>query len=558
MSSFINLQLHNIIHEVSPGVLSELHHLLVKMRGCKGEDCTHYHGKKYPTVPPTSPAVNTHLREGMEESHMTPLPTAPSNLQTSARSAVSPLTSESPSLVLVTRTDVTASSPQSVWNNVSKPTTIEKFTTLPPKDVNVNLLEHSTIQSILNSERKQQLMESLKTEHSIAQVSEMAPLPTVDFKTKSKPDETSDLESNSCLNCSRSDNLPKIFVRTSELNTSLSGLNVSSVPTTPASATPKSKEETSGMHFNISTPKPAKGKSPKRRKNGDREGRKKDKYASKGKPKNKSLKKSRKFKKKSSNGERTSLSEEKKESSENPTKQTVVLNTTIWSPESPLDNNSEKSDHEKPSQPTVTPSLGSNHVPTVLMKSSGPDTSSSKLNVSLIAATSASITTSRERITEKNVRQTTAVKPSKRKSAERRKNSSSIDRNKKKSLKKLRKMKKLSERENSQTSEEIKPTIEAGEVNQTGLKSKSINRRPESENKDSKRGNKALPEVSRKRSKKPANNRPANRNFKKKSKGKHSKQRPTQISQEGGVVENGTGFSSNSESSPSDPRKENN
>ena len=161
-------------------------------------------------------------------------------------------------------------------------------------------------------------------------------------------------------------------------------------------------------------------------------------------------------------------------------------------------------------------------------------------------------------MTEKNVRQTTAVKPSKRKSAERRKNSSSIDRNKKKSLKKLRKMKKLSERENSQTSEEIKPTIEAGEVNQTGLKSKSTNRRPESENKDSKRGNKALPEVSRKRSKKPTNNRPANRNFKKKSKGKHSKQRPTQISQEGGAVENGTGFSSNSESSPSNPRKENN
>lgn len=566
---------------MSPGVLLELHHLLAKMRGCKGQDCTHHHGKKYPKVAPASPAVNNHLREGLEEGHMTPLPTTPSNLQTSAVSSVRPLTSESPSVVLVTRSDVTGNSPKSVWNNISKPTTLEKFTTLEPKEVNVNLSEHSTVQSTLNTEREQQLMESLSTEHSIP--SQLAPLPTANLKTNNRPDETSGMESNLCLNCSsskskksdkegmsskirlqstvtnldRSDAVPTVSVGSSGLNISLPGLNFSLVPTTSASVTPKSKENTGRMHSKISTPKPTKGKSLKKRKNGGRGGRKKNKDTSKGKPKNKSSKKSRKSKKKSPNGKRSSSSTENKKKQEITEKEMVVLNTTLRSPESPLNNNSKKSDHEK-SQLTVTPLLGSQHVPTAFVNSSDPDTSSSKLNFSSIIATSAPITTSNEEITM----ETTTVKPTRRKSAGRRKNNNSNDRDRKKTTKKIRKMKKkVSERENSQTSEEIEQTIKAGGENQTGLRSKSTKTRPESENKDSKKGSKGLPEVSRKRDKKPANKRSANQKSKKKAKGKHSKQGPTQISQGRGIIEgggeppqeNGTSFSSNPESSPSNP-----
>lgn len=52
-------QLYNVIHEVEPAVLSQLHEQLNRMRVCRGQGCTHYYGKKYPnentgSVPLTS------------------------------------------------------------------------------------------------------------------------------------------------------------------------------------------------------------------------------------------------------------------------------------------------------------------------------------------------------------------------------------------------------------------------------------------------------------------------------------------------------------------------
>ena len=59
--AFLNVvfQLYNVIHEVEPAVLSQLHEQLNRMRVCRGQGCTHYYGKKYPnentgSVPLTS------------------------------------------------------------------------------------------------------------------------------------------------------------------------------------------------------------------------------------------------------------------------------------------------------------------------------------------------------------------------------------------------------------------------------------------------------------------------------------------------------------------------
>lgn len=109
----------------------------------------------------------------------------------------------------------------------------------------------------------------------------------------------------------------KIFVRILEFNISLLGLNVFLVLIILVLVILKSKEEIIGMYFNIFILKLVKGKLFKRCKNGDWEGRKKDRYVLKGKLKNKSFKKFRKFKKKFLNGERMLLLEEKKESLEN-------------------------------------------------------------------------------------------------------------------------------------------------------------------------------------------------------------------------------------------------
>lgn len=217
---------------------------------------------------------------------------------------------------------------------------------------------------------------------------------------------------------------------------------------------------------------------------------------------------------------------------------------------------SENSKNEKPSELTVTTLPGSDFVPTVFVKSSDPDTRSSELIASSISPTLASTTTS----SEENLKQIFTVKPTKRKSAERRKTNNLNERDTKESSKKQGKVKKtFSERKSYGTSDETKQVIKTVE-NQTRSESKSENERPELENKGNEKGNKPLPEVSRKRNKKPANKRSANRNSKKRSKAKTSKKRPSPISQggvtEGGVespVENGAGSSFSQESSPSDP-----
>ena len=63
-----SFQLYNTVHELSPAVLHQLQRKLNTMKGCKGESCTHYHGKKYaspstslPTAPNTPVTPSTGL-----------------------------------------------------------------------------------------------------------------------------------------------------------------------------------------------------------------------------------------------------------------------------------------------------------------------------------------------------------------------------------------------------------------------------------------------------------------------------------------------------------------
>ena len=146
------LQLYNIIDEVSPAVLSELHQQLSKMRDCKGEHCTHYHGKKYPehTTSLTLPTSQTsHSREPVnitkESLPVIRSPTLPSHVKTSSKRSIGPLTSESPyrsEIVLNT------SNPANHTSVMTESVGSLSFTTSVPTEAT---LEQSTIQSTLAS-----------------------------------------------------------------------------------------------------------------------------------------------------------------------------------------------------------------------------------------------------------------------------------------------------------------------------------------------------------------------------------------------------------------------
>ncbi len=398
---------------MSPAVLLELHQQLTKMRDCKGEHCTHYHGKKYPqlkTLPTVSTAPVSHTPESFGKSNERHLPTLPSE------SSANPLTSEKSSEVLGNRSEVVGNTPESSEDL--------PFTTHVPTEA---IVSHSTeriaskwlkVQTSENREREEEetFVEKQTQQFSITNSS---PLPTENTMSTTVSDKI--LESQR--------NFSNHFIENERLD----------------------KEQ-----INV----------------------------------------------------------------------------------------------EKPPQVTVAPVAGSGDMPmTVLVRSSEPDMSSSKTNISSIPPTSASTTlTTEENTSEMNLKEHLTVKPTRGKSSKRRKNGEREDnfsrKGTPKTSKKLRKAKKkLSEKQNSLTtlnsgsSDENKQGIRTAE-NQTQIEPKSEGESgAELENKGNENGNEPLPDIPRKRNKKPASKRSSNRNSKGRSKQRPPKrQRPTQIS-EGGVAE---------------------
>lgn len=151
-------KLYNVIDEVSPAVLSELHHQLNKMRDCKGEHCTHYHGKKYPqhTTSPTLPtSVISHAREPFNKTKESLAVirslTLPSQVTTSSESSAGPLTSERPY-----RSEVVVNTPKIAIHTSEMTRSVEglPFTTSVPTEAKVKTVEQSTIQSTVASKRR--------------------------------------------------------------------------------------------------------------------------------------------------------------------------------------------------------------------------------------------------------------------------------------------------------------------------------------------------------------------------------------------------------------------
>lgn len=602
-------QLYNIIDEVSPAVLSELHQQLSKMRDCKGEHCTHYHGKKYPehATPTTLPTSQTfHPREPVNKTKESlPVirsPTLPSHVKTSSKSSAGPLTSERPYRPeIVVNTSNTANHTSVMTESVES----LSFTTLVPTEAKVKKVEQSTIQSTVASKRRKGLtsvenrvreevetfvgkkIQTLSTEESLPLPTQNTNRTVVSLNKMSRSQKNVSSQSGDSKKSNReqiieekplqhtvaavasSGTVPTTVIgKSSESDKSFLETNFSSILSTSASTTLASKEYTSGINLAV---KPTRGKSPKRRKNGERVHRKREKETRVNKQKQKIKETSRKSHKKSAKESSSLLKENTKkfEISKSPDK-TSESRTNI-SNHFNANFKNERSDKEqaiieKPLPQAVT---GSQDVPTTaLVKPSKPDARSSETKDSSALPTLPSTTlTHKEHTSEMNLKEIFTLKPTGKKSAKRRKhgerehNTSEMETAK--TSKKLRKAKK-------KTLENQSPTLNNGSLNgnkqviksaenETQVESKLEGEESELENNGNKKQNELLPGISRKRNKKPSSKRFANRNSKKRSKQRPTKrQRLSQVS-EGGVAKSGieqpaeNGVGVQEELSPSEP-----
>ena len=273
----IVFQLYNVIHEVEPAVLSQLHEQLNRMRVCKGQGCTHYHGKKYPNENTGSVQLTS-----------------------------------SPSPAPWTRTAKNENSAAVNLKNISKPSAstpgyseqVEDrsaaFVSTPKMPSNASKTAESSTTSFVTTphitERKGPEEEFTKIPFTTSK--------TVSY-TRSEAEiiPTNDVEG-SRGSASETTNLPgdttKVFVTTS-------ALEPSSLDTTSSTEAPSTLNFDAITLGEYSTAKPARRKSTKRRKNGGKEG----KHASK-KPK-----KSKKNKKKSVGKGTSQVSPKTDSSSEN-------------------------------------------------------------------------------------------------------------------------------------------------------------------------------------------------------------------------------------------------
>lgn len=506
---------------MSPAVLLELHQQLIRMRDCKGEHCTHYHGKKYPqhTTSPTVPTEeksHTHESVGKTKASSAVIltPSLPTNVKTSSESSASPLTSKNPSGDLVNGSNVVVNKPESsevlaFTTSVPTEATEELSTTQSTEMINVQTSENR------EREEKEETFAEKQTQQYVS-TTKRSPLPTQNPKRTTVSDKISESQQSS-----------------------------------------------------------------KRRKNG--KNRKREKVASVDKQTQKITKKSRKSKKKSSIRETSLVPTENTKELKVSENHTIAPDRASESGKNVSNHFGEivekdrpgknQISSEKPSQKSTTPMASSGDVPKkpVLVRSSESGTSPSETNVSSILPTSASTTTTKveENTSGVNLKVHFTVKPTGGKSSKRRKNGeredNSLGKETPETSKELRKTKKkLSEKQipltalNSGSLPTSKQSIKTAE-NQTLMESRESG--SELENKGNENGNASLPHISRKRNKKPASKRSSNRNSKRRSKQRPPKrQRPTQSS-EGGVAEdgaeplvvNGTGLPYEQTYSPSEP-----
>lgn len=459
------------------------------MKDCKGEHCTHYHGKKYPTTS-LSTSQKSHTREPFNKTKgslaVIRSPTLPSHVETSSKSSAKPLTSERPyrSEVVVNTSNVAMHTSKMTESAEGVP-----FTTSVPTQAKVRTLEHSTIQSTVAKRRK--VLTSVENRQR-----ESSPLPTqninrtvvsnemsVSHKNFSRPSGASKKSNLEEINVEKpsqhtvaavlsSGNVPTTVIsKSSEADTSFLEKNGSSILPTSASSSLPSKEYTSGMNLTL---KPTREKSPKRRKNGQRVDRRREKNSRLDKQKQKVLKKSKKSKKKSV-----------KEGSPLPKENTIKLEV------------SKSPDRTSKSRKNISNLFSEN------VKNAGSDKEQMT-----VEKPSEAVTGSQDLPT------TDLVKPSEPDA-------------------------RSSERQDSSALPTSSSTTLTLEENTSKLK-----------NSGNKKHNKLLPGISRKRSKKLSSKRPANRNSKKRSQQRPPKrQRPSQVSE--GEVEKGAGVQE--EPFPSEP-----
>ena len=253
--AFLNVvfQLYNVIHEVEPAVLSQLHEQLNRMRVCRGQGCTHYNGKKYPnentgTVPLTS--------------FLSPTPwTRTVNNENSAAVNIKNISKPS------------ASTPGHSEQVEDRSAT---FVSTPKMPSNVSNTAESSTSSFVTPPH---ITEGKGPEEDCTKIP-FTSSKTVSY-TRSEADNipTSDVEGSrgsAAETTNRPGDMTKVFVTTSALEPS-SSYTASS---TEAPTTSKLDAITLGEY---STAKPARRKSTKRRKNGGKEGKHTSKKSKKSK-----------------------------------------------------------------------------------------------------------------------------------------------------------------------------------------------------------------------------------------------------------------------------------
>lgn len=291
-------QLYNVIHEVDPGVLSQLHQQLNRMRVCQGEDCTCYHGKKYdvtttssPLTAALSPSVWTRPVVAVTtENKGLSIVNASENRVALNVKKIRNLTALNPSL--------SGSSPSPKQSRSEKIQNLwGPFVSTPEVPIDISEKAESLMSLTVTTFKSTEL--KLQTEHFITPL--LSPTKSIVGKkssTTSKPNPmsfgettineetevipTSDAErpiENVSQPTNGSENVTTAVVTTPEQNSS---------KTAPLMKVPKTLNVNEIAVSEYSTVKPARRKSSKRRKNGEKEGKgpsKKSKKSKKGKKK---------------------------------------------------------------------------------------------------------------------------------------------------------------------------------------------------------------------------------------------------------------------------------
>lgn len=559
-----------MIHEVNPAVLSELHKQLNRMRACKGEDCHHYHGKTYAEFNTTSapltatPSLST-SKQTVATSNGTSdgesivnnnggvtvlnktngilFPTVSSSPKTSLESSSNPLTPESRSEVLGNRSEGLVSTPESVVDSSEFSTSVES-STLTPTEARIKTeeqLENKPTER-KNLERRK---EKSSPENRESKDKQKSLNKSKKSKKKSSAKESSTGPTKSTIpltSKSRSEefrNHSEGFVNTSESAVDSSETTESSKvsPFTTLAPT-EARVKTDGSL------KPTEEKTSKRRKSKTsvEKGERKEDTKSE-KETQKSLKKSKKSEKKSAK-KRLPLPTNTIDSD----KPTEAPRNFSYQSSKSAENGKSKGEKtireniEKPTESAVKLTTGSDEEPTFFVKTSEHEQGSLETRLSTVLPTSLTTVSSEETASAINLGEYSTVKPTRRKSAKRRKTGGKEGKETLKKSKKLRKTKKKSSGKGASLmnlntdSGKYEEVLKVSE-NQTRVETKSETERPR-KHEGSQEGNKPLTEISRKRNKKPSGKR-LNRNSRKRSKKPSKRPKPSQIS-EGGVAEGGS------------------